>query len=210
MELTEAIQGRRSIRRFRPDPVPQEEIEEVIRLATLAPNTTNMQMWRFLAVRNKEVLNKMAQAIRQAFQEMAFWPEITHEDRKGIELSIRHGTFFTQAPVTFAVLLELYRSRTEKLLLSHGLAEIEVARRRGNSIYQSIGCALQNLALAAHARGYGTCCMTGPLVAVDALEKVLGVGPPWMLVSLVPMGVPDEAPHPPRRKGINEVLEFID
>lgn len=55
---------------------------------------------------------------------------------------------------------------------------------------QSVSAAIQNLLLVAHSLGYGTCWMTGPLVAYRELEEILGVDAPWELVALVPLGVP--------------------
>lgn len=46
--LTEAIRGRRSIRRFLPDPVPRSHIEESLALAQLAPSNSNIQPWRLV------------------------------------------------------------------------------------------------------------------------------------------------------------------
>ena len=47
MELLEAVKGRRSIRRYKRDPVPQELVRDVIEAATWAPSAKNGQQWRF-------------------------------------------------------------------------------------------------------------------------------------------------------------------
>ena len=46
MEFEEAVRSRRSIRAFRPDPVPRKLVEEVIAIASLAPSGTNIQPWK--------------------------------------------------------------------------------------------------------------------------------------------------------------------
>lgn len=73
---------------------------------------------------------------------------------------------------------------------------------------QSVGAAIQNLALAAYARGYGVCWMTAPMLARDELEKILEVQQPWQLAALIPMGVPAETPKPRPRRAAAEVLTF--
>ncbi|MDY6930989.1 MAG: nitroreductase family protein [Halobacteriota archaeon] len=54
MELYEAIYNRRSIRKFKSDPVPRETIEKLLHAANWAPSGENMQMWRFLVVTGEE------------------------------------------------------------------------------------------------------------------------------------------------------------
>ena len=60
MELKQAIELRRSIRKFKPDPVPDEHIKEILEAARLAPSGTNIQPWRFVVVKSSEVRQKMA------------------------------------------------------------------------------------------------------------------------------------------------------
>ena len=62
MELTDAIRMRRSIRKFKPDPVSLELIAELLEAARLAPSGTNIQPWRFIAVTSKEMKAKLAPA----------------------------------------------------------------------------------------------------------------------------------------------------
>lgn len=48
MDVFEAIRDRRSIRKYKPDPIPDEDIRAIIEAATQAPSASNAQMWRFL------------------------------------------------------------------------------------------------------------------------------------------------------------------
>lgn len=50
MPLMETIRGRRSIRRYRPDPVPREKLDAILEAARLAPSWKNQQCWRFIVV----------------------------------------------------------------------------------------------------------------------------------------------------------------
>jgi nitroreductase len=52
--LMETIRGRRSIRRYRPDPVPREKLDTILEAANLAPSWKNQQCWRFIVVTNEE------------------------------------------------------------------------------------------------------------------------------------------------------------
>lgn len=50
MDLFEAIEKRRSVRRFRSDPVPRTDLERIVDAARLAPSGSNRQMWRFVVL----------------------------------------------------------------------------------------------------------------------------------------------------------------
>ncbi len=63
MDLTEAIRGRRSIRKFKPDSVNENDLREIIEAATLAPNAENQQMWHFVAVTNRELIQKIGDSV---------------------------------------------------------------------------------------------------------------------------------------------------
>ena len=62
MELMEVIRKRRSIRRYKPDPVPDEDIKYVLEAARLAPSWANTQCWHFIVVTDEYVKKEVAQA----------------------------------------------------------------------------------------------------------------------------------------------------
>jgi nitroreductase len=63
--------------------------------------------------------------------------------------------------------------------------------------------------LAIHALGYGSCWMTGPLVAQEAFERLLDYGKDTCIVALLPVGVPDENPPARSRKSVEEIMKLI-
>lgn len=209
MEVIQALEQRRSIRKFKSDPIPEGDVRALIRLATLAPSSRNQQMWRFIAVTNATVRTRMADTVRQAYQELMSWPETTEAQRADLCDTLELATHFCDAPVAIAVLLGPYESKTEKILIAHGMEPEEATSLRGYPTYQSIGMAVENLLLSAHAMGYGACPMTGPLLARHGLERLLRVEPPWRLAMIVALGLPDEFPQMPARKPLEEVLTFL-
>lgn len=62
MHVYEAIQNRRSIRRYEDKPVEPEKIEKLLKAAMQAPSAGNQQPWEFIVVTNKDMLEKLAQA----------------------------------------------------------------------------------------------------------------------------------------------------
>ncbi len=67
MKVFEAIQKRRSIRKFKPDPIPEEHLERVLEAARLAPSAGNRQPWRFVVVREKETRLRLAELADNQF-----------------------------------------------------------------------------------------------------------------------------------------------
>jgi len=62
MDCLDAIYGRRSIRRYAEDPVSDEQVETLMRAAMAAPSAGNQQSWRFIVVRDRAVLQQLAEA----------------------------------------------------------------------------------------------------------------------------------------------------
>ncbi len=62
MELSEAIKGRRSIRSFNSDKIPQKYIDKLIGAAVLAPSAGNKQPWEFILVTKQELKNELVTA----------------------------------------------------------------------------------------------------------------------------------------------------
>jgi len=208
MDVFEAISARRSIRKFKPDSIPEADVRRVIELATMAPSAGNKQMWKFLAVTNRKVLDEMRDAILRKLDLVCEWPEAEPYIAR-LQAAKGWSTFFDRAPVTIVVLGESYRSAIEEVLEKRGWERSAIDALRQRPDIQSLGAAMENLCLAAHATGYGTCWMTAPCIAGPEIKELLGVMPPWEVIALMPLGIPDEEPPAKPRKPVEEVLEFI-
>jgi nitroreductase len=62
MEFMDVISERRSIRKYRPDPVPEGDIEYILEAARLAPSWANSQCWKFIVVTDPEIKEELAKA----------------------------------------------------------------------------------------------------------------------------------------------------
>jgi len=205
--LQSAVGGRASVRRFLPDPVPREDVTTMVELAVRAANAGNAQMWRFVAVDDAVTQVALRQAVDEAIDEMAAWPELAGKSRE-IKALRAYATFFVDAPLVMAVFGLPYLSRADEMLLARGLGVEERDRLRARPDLQSIGAAVQLFCTAAHALGYGSCWMTAPVLAAPAIEGLLGVKPPAKLVAVVPVGQPAGVATPTSRRPAGEVLEF--
>ena len=212
-DLTELIKARRSIRKFKDKPVPEDLLVQAVELATWAPNGGNHQAWRFLIVTNKELIRQIGDSVKSKTELMASWPEAEQFGETLIRWR-RTSDFFREAPVCIAVLMGKYSSVADQILRTRGeedaiAQEIRAYREIGKSSLQSAAAAITYLCLILHFFGLGTTWMAGPLQAKKEIERLLDVPPEWDFVGLIPVGYADETPKIPPRKPIGDVIKFF-
>jgi len=126
MEVISAIQARRSIRRYRADPVKEEDLKVVLEAARWAPSWRNSQCWRFIVVRDPRVKAELADALSPGNAATSAVKE---------------------APVVIAACAELGKS---------GYKRGEVCTDKGDWFMFDVALAMQNMVLAACSLGLGT------------------------------------------------------
>ncbi len=195
MQLSEAIQNRKSIRGYLPDPVPQETLHQVLELATRAVSAQNMQPWEFVVVTGKPLdlvresnvadlragsdfdvpelefggcyRTRQVNIAKQLFQAM----DIQREDKERRTWWLERGFRFFDAPVLI-------------LLLADREMDPMVAQL-------DIGCVTQNLCLAALEHGLGTCVQSQAVMFQRGLREVLHLPQQKRPVVGVALGYPD-------------------
>ena len=210
MDLFDAIQGRKSIRRFKQIPVSGQDIQKILDAGRLAPSANNTQPWSFLVIRDRSVLKTMAGATRDMIDRMIPFAEDGKQAQRLAAYKNSYYTFFEHAPVVIAVLMESYDAGTDRLLARMGYPAEDIKRLRPSPGLQSVAAAIEHMLLMVHALGYGSCWMTGPLVAQEAFEKLLGYGKEKSIAALLPVGVPDENPPARPRKALKEIMIVLD
>lgn len=209
MDLFDAIQGRKSIRRFKQTPVPDEDIKKILDAGRFAPSANNTQPWSFLVIKDRGLLKNMADAARAMIDRMIPFAESEKQAQRLAAYKSNYYTFFENAPAVIVVFTEACDAGTDKLLARMGYSAEDIKRLRPSPGLQSVSAAIQNMLLAVHAIGYGSCWMTGPLVAQESFEKLLGFGKEKFVAALLPVGVPDENPLARNRKSLDEIMEII-
>ena len=112
MELHEAILKRSSVRQYKDEEVPVEHLKELVRMALHAPSVNNYQPWKFIAIRNKSLLQKMALVVTQEIDSLPTNSSIASENIKSqVEW---FSTFFENAPALIAIVAEDYETILEK------------------------------------------------------------------------------------------------
>ena len=190
MQVLEAIAARRSIRRFRDEPVSDEDIREILLAATRAPSGKNSQPWEFCVVgenRREEMLRVMRDGIERRQSE-------------GIDTGSAEWTAnaMEQAPVTVFI----YNPE--------GFEGWEVERERyflGVVDVQSIGAAIQNMLLAATELGLGSLWICDVFYAYQELRSWMGAR--GQMIAAVSLGHPAESPEARARKTVEEVTTWL-
>jgi len=211
-DLEKLIKERRSIRNWKKDEVPDGLLKKAVELATWAPNGGNYQGWRFVIVKNREVIEKMAKALQSVIDKMASWPEAKSWE-EDIQRYQKNASFFRNAPVCMGVFTGEYQSVMDKVLSARESFDPEAKeilgfRRLAPTALQSTAAAVAMMLLVFHQTGLGAVWLGAPLHAKKTIEKILNVPSNLSLVCLVAVGYPDESPIKDR-KPVEEVLRFI-
>ncbi len=206
------IKGRRSIRKWKSDEVPDEMLKKAVELATWAPNGGNYQGWHFVVVKNRETIQKMADAVQSVADRIASWPEAKswEEDVRRYQRTI---SFFRNAPALIGIFISEYRSVMDQVLLARESLDpaanrIMGFRRTAPTAIQSASAAATTMLLAFHQMGLGATWLASPLMAKQEIEAILKVPTEMHLVCLIAVGFPDESPQK-GRKPVEEVSRFV-
>ena len=113
--LEKLIKGRRSVRKWKQQTVPDELLKKAVELATWAPNGGNYQGWRFIVVKNRTVIDQMADAVQAVSDKIASWPEGAPW-KEEMERARKKSSFFRNAPVCMGVFIRKYISAADKVL----------------------------------------------------------------------------------------------
>lgn len=196
-ELFEIIETTRAMRRLKPDPVPDELIQKILRAGVCAANGGNTQRWRFLVVKDQEIKKKVQVHYKRAFDEVvgprylksAPPPGVTREryDRQhgAVEYLTEH---FHEAPVWIVACLDEGTNTP--------------TRGSGASIYPAV----QNMLLAARALGLGATLTTRHLLYEKESEAALGLPPGVHSYAIIPIGYPMGNFGPVGRGPLKEIV----
>ena len=189
MDLFDAIKTRRSVRIFKPTPVPAEDIEQMIGAARMAPTAGNQQPWKFLVIQDqagKKALKKTCLAGSNARWESQNLPEDELAEKKAGSQKYYDEVF--SAPVFIIVL-----SDNESTWPTYN--------------HHDGPLAAGYLLLAARAMGYGSVYYTDTISA-DITRKALSIPERYQVVCTTPIGIPEEWPETPEKQPIAEFIAY--
>ncbi len=212
MSNLDFIYKRKSIRKFKDEKVPREDILEMLKAATYAPSPKNQQNWHFVVLQNSNVINKIVDIVTESHKYIASLAKTELESQKYMRF-LKYYIAFKDAPVLVMVYCNEYEMIEEKILRESNVDEAVIkGLLSSHSAVQAIGAAVENFLLAASSVGYGACYMTGPTHAKGEIEKFIGFNKEgYSLMSMIALGVPaDKTTSQPARKPLEDVVTFMD
>jgi 5,6-dimethylbenzimidazole synthase len=174
--LTELLRWRRDVRRFRPDPLDEADIEALLRTAQLAPSVGLSQPWRFVRVRSEGV----RAAVRACFERCNAEALAGYGGEDAALYARLKLSGLDQAPVQLAVFCE------RDVETGRGLGR----RTMPQTTDYSVVAAVHTLWLAARAKGIGMGWVS--ILDPEAITAALDVPKSWRLIAYLCLGRPME------------------
>ena len=194
--LDAVLRGRRSIRSYEDRPVPADLLERVLDAARHAPSPHHSVPWRFAVLVGSEAKARLAEAMGERWR-----ADLTGDgvpaDQIEAEVAKSHRRL-TRAPVVLVGCLYLdpldeypdpARRRAEELMAAH-----------------SLGTALQNVMLAAHANGLASCWMCAPVFCPEVVRDAVGLDRALIPHALITLGYAAKAPPDRERSPLDRII----
>ena len=182
VDVLEALSGRRSVREYTTQTVDEASLRKLIVAATLAPSAMNRQPWAFVVVRDQELLQIMSKEAKQHMSRAMMTETSADPHAAHLQDMLKDPQFqiFHHAPV---------------LIVICGTAA-------GPWITEDCAMAAQNLMLAAHAAGLGSCWIGFAQSYLNTAvgKQHLGLPPTWVPVAPIIVGHPKVMPAPVPRQ----------
>lgn len=203
MNVYEAINARRSVRRYVSDSLSEELILKLLHAASQAPSAKNRQPWFFYVISDQNVKQKFVDTLRAGVNRLYQQYQQKNIQRPDILNAKNSLRAMEQAAALILVKLvsryDVYHNDGVNWPL-HAL-DIEVAD------LLSVGAAIQNILLSAEEMGLGTLWVCDIFYAYPALARFLQEDAP--VVSAVCLGYPDEFPVSRPRRSVNEIFTIL-
>ena len=191
MTLGETMFTQRAIRRFRPEPIPDADLHDILEAAIRAPNGGNTQPWHFLVIKDPDLRTKLAELYHEAWwakrrDQGIMGPQDLPPGKNSMRSAMRLADQIGQAPVI--VLL--------------------CATAKGAGPMASVIPSAQNLLLAATAFGIGGTITTLHADVEERVHKLLGIPDSAQVVYCLPLGYPRGTFGSVQRKPLSEVCSY--
>jgi len=196
LDFDALVRGRRTVRAFRPDPVPRALIERALDAARWAPSPHGRQPWRFAVITRPAVKARLADAMGDTWQATLAMdneaPAIVAQRLANSHARIR------DAPVL--ILLCLYTADLDQY------PDPDRQAAEATMAIQSLGAAAQNLLLAAYRLGLDGGWMCAPLFCPDTVRDALDLSAALVPHALLPLGYAAKDPKRRPRMSLDDLV----
>jgi len=191
MRLGDAIFTLRAIRRQKPDPIPDQDLREILEAGIHAPNGGNAQNWHFLVLKDPDIRTKFA-----ALYKEAWWAKRKDEGVNGPE-DLPPGNNPRQ-----------WARRFSEEIGSSPVLLLACCTVKGDNARGSVIPAVQNMLLAARSLGIGGTITTLHPQVNDRVHQLLNIPDTAQIVYCIPLGYPRGNFGPTSRNPLSEVCSF--
>lgn len=200
MDVSTALDKRKSVRAFLDTPVSAEQVSELVKKACRAPSGGNIQPWQVVAV-SGAAKDAVVQAAMQSLianpsgeeGDYPIYPEKLHEPYRSRRYDIGERLY-----ASLNIAREDKAARQQQMLKNFGFFGapvglfIVIDRRMGHGQWAHVGMFMQSLALAAVEAGLGTCMQEAWARVRASTREALGIGPDHVVYCAIALGFPDE------------------
>ncbi len=195
LSVMEVIQSRRTIFKFKPDPIPKDILEDLLFAGIWAPNHHLTEPWRFTVI-GKEAKLQLAERYRE------------------LQIEKVASKFDKKTRLTELNLVEIGERGYKKFMSKPTIVAVSCiqdgSEQRQREDYASVCCAMLNIQLAGWEQGIGMQWSTGKITMEKPTYDLLGINPEnEYIIGFYYMGYPEEIPTP-KRKPLNQVLRWVD
>ena len=184
MDFMDLVRKRRSVRKYKPDPVPEEKLKYVLEAARFAPSWANRQCWKYIIVTDEALRKKIV--VRNVLPV----PSAGARQRMpNASRPVRPRNWAAQAPIIIVGCADPTKSGN-KDGKEYSLLDMEIS--------------MKHMLLAAAEQGLGTCWI-GAGFDEAVVKEALGVPKEICVVALTPLGYPDEVTEPRPRKNLEDI-----
>lgn len=198
LTVREAAESRRAIRKYVQEPVPEDDLREILRQVRLAPSPDNFQPWRFVVVRDPDLRGRMlpvAENQRQVASAHALL--VLYADMEDVLANLDEIIH----PGVDPARRERIKARLQRTFAAQ---RVEERQRHAHALAY---IALGYLVLAAESMGY----RTSPMLGFDpeGMKQLLGLPPHVTIPALIAIGRGDEEGFPHHRHSVDRIAKFI-
>jgi coenzyme F420-0:L-glutamate ligase/coenzyme F420-1:gamma-L-glutamate ligase len=190
------FRSRRSVEEYLPKEVSEEGLFRILEAGRWAPSAHNAQPWRFIVIRDSATKQRLVKAMATSWNKDMGKDGVLKEERESlIRASIER---FDSAPIIVIACLTM-----------ENMDEYPDERRKRVEYImavQSVAAAIENMLLAAHGEGLGSCWFCAPLFCQGAVRNILNIPQYVDPQALITLGYPADRPNPPPRKTLGEVV----
>lgn len=203
-QVLEVIKNRKSIRKYKPDPVPREKVELLLEAARWAPSGENAQPWRFIIVEDKEKIKAMGKVAAMADRRQFSAEFAAGETEKRLKK-------IKDPKKRQKIMEKLTGGHVSSFLENAPMVIIVCGRKDVWDLPYDCSAAIENILIMAVAAGLGTCWVESPVMDVRDEEKIkemLQIPKSFKVLTAISVGYPDEAPKPRPRLSQEELVFY--